>query len=425
MRSGNHSPNGSNDKGLLGNNENIITHFIQMRSSGGIVLMAATALALVFANSPLAPFYNNLLTIPVEVRIGDLGIDKPILLWINDGLMAIFFFYVGLELKRDFVEGELSEPKKIVLPAVGAVGGMVFPALIYVLFTFESHPHALSGWAIPAATDIAFAIGILALLGSDVPQSLRIFLTSLAIFDDIGAIIIIALFYTDHISFVALGFVLACLPFLYLLNRYRVDSKSVYMMIAIVMWVAMLKSGVHATLTGVIVAFFIPMQSRRDPKVSPLKLLEDDLTYTVAFMVLPVFAFTNAGIYILNLSPQQAFHPVPLGIAMGLFLGKQIGVFGCCWLFIRLKWATMPKGMNWGTLYGCAILCGVGFTMSLFIGSLAFDAIGLERQFDERLGIIGGSLVSGIMGYLVLRHELRKKRQKQADSENNQEKQSA
>ena len=410
MNSGNHASPGANKKGWLRGEENLITHFIQMRSSGGIVLMVAAVLAIICANSPLAPLYNELLNIPVEVRVGNLGINKPILLWINDGLMAIFFFYVGLELKRDFVEGELSQPKNIVLPAVGAIGGMLVPALIYVLFTYPSHPHTINGWAIPAATDIAFAIGILALLGSHVPHTLRIFLTSLAIFDDIGAIVIIALFYTDHISLAALGFVVGCLPFLYLLNRYQVDSKSMYMMIAIVMWVAMLKSGVHATLTGVIVAFFIPMQSRHDPKVSPLKLLEDDLNNSVAFIVLPVFAFTNAGIPILGLSLKEALHPVPVGIALGLFLGKQIGVFGFCWLFIRLKLATMPRDMNWGTLYGCAILCGVGFTMSLFIGSLAFDGGATHWQFDERLGIIAGSVVSGVMGYLVLRYQLGKAR---------------
>ena len=411
MTSGGHSSSGQSENsghnGKFDIDDNIITHFIQMRSSGGIVLMVAAALAIICANSPLAPFYNDLLSVPVQVRIGDMGIDKPVLLWINDGLMAIFFFYVGLELKRDFVEGELSEPKKIVLPAVGAVGGMAIPALVYVFFTLDNNPEALSGWAIPVATDIAFAIGILALLGSDVPQSLRIFLTSLAIFDDIGAIIIIALFYTEDISITALIFVAACIPFLYILNRYRIESKSVFVLMGLFMWVAMLKSGVHATLTGVIVAFFVPMQSRHDPSVSPLKLLEDDLNHAVAFIVLPVFAFTNAGIHILNLSLEEALHRVPVGIAMGLFVGKQIGVFGFCWLFIRLKLAEMPRGMTWGTLYGSAILCGVGFTMSLFIGSLAFDA-GTDRDFDERLGIIAGSLVSGVVGYLVLRYHLKK-----------------
>lgn len=381
-----------------------------MKSSGGIVLMVAAALAIICANSPLQPYYQLLLSTPVEIRIADFSIDKPLLLWINDGLMAIFFFYVGLELKRDLIEGELSEPKKIVLPAVGAIGGMAIPALIYVFFTYDNSPEALSGWAIPAATDIAFAIGILALLGSDVPQSLRIFLTSLAIFDDIGAIIIIAVFYTADISFMALLVVMACLPFLYLLSHYKVESKSAYMLFGVIMWVAMLKSGVHATLTGVIVAFFVPLQSRHDPKVSPLKILEDDLNLSVAFIVLPIFAFTNAGIHLLDMNMERAFHSVPVGIALGLFIGKQIGVFGCCWLFIKLKLATMPKHMTWGTLYGCAILCGVGFTMSLFIGSLAFQEQGVNSAFDERLGIIAGSFMSGIVGYLVLRRQLRKQR---------------
>ena len=343
----------------------------------------------------------------MEIRIGGYGIDKPLLLWINDGLMAIFFFYVGLELKRDLVEGELSDPRKIVLPAAGAIGGMLIPALIYVYFTIDD-PAALRGWAIPAATDIAFAIGILALLGSGVPKSLRIFLTSLAIFDDIGAIVIIALFYTDDISLLALGFVMACFPILVMLNRFKVESKSVYMLLGIIVWVAMLKSGVHATLTGVLIAFFVPMQSKRDPRISPLKILEDDLNNAVAFIVLPLFAFANAGIHILNLKLDEAFHSVPVGIALGLFVGKQLGVFGFCWLAIKLKLARMPRAMTWGTLYGCAILCGVGFTMSLFIGSLAFDESRIAAIFDERLGIITGSLASGLMGYFVLRRELRK-----------------
>lgn len=389
------------------NGENLITHFIQQRSSGGIVLMAAAALAILCANSPLASYYELLIQTPMEIRIGGYGIDKPLLLWINDGLMAIFFFYVGLELKRDLVEGELSDPRKIVLPAAGAIGGMLIPALIYVYFTIDD-PAALRGWAIPAATDIAFAIGILALLGSGVPKSLRIFLTSLAIFDDIGAIVIIALFYTDDISLLALGFVMACFPILVMLNRFKVESKSVYMLLGIIVWVAMLKSGVHATLTGVLIAFFVPMQSKRDPRISPLKILEDDLNNAVAFIVLPLFAFANAGIHILNLKLDEAFHSVPVGIALGLFVGKQLGVFGFCWLAIKLKLARMPRAMTWGTLYGCAILCGVGFTMSLFIGSLAFDESRIAAIFDERLGIITGSLASGLMGYFVLRRELRK-----------------
>ena len=396
----------------MSNNENSITQFLKMESAGGIILMLAAVLAIICANSPLEPYYQLILDTPVEVRIGALGVDKPLILWINDGLMALFFFLVGLELKRELIEGELSEPKKIILPAVGAVGGMAVPAAIYLLVIDANNQNAISGWAIPAATDIAFALGILALLGSKVPSSLRIFLTSLAIFDDIGAIIIIAIFYTDKISMISLFVVAACLPILFYLNYRQVESKSIYMFIGVVMWVAMLKSGVHATLAGVLLAFFVPMRSKYDPNVSPLKILEHDLHTTVAFVVLPVFAFTNAGITLLGISLSQAFHSVPIGIALGLFVGKQIGVFGLCWLFIKLKLAEMPRNMDWGSLYGAAILCGVGFTMSLFIGSLAFEESGLNTTFDERLGIITGSLASGICGFFYLRWHLNRKDKK-------------
>ena len=391
----------------MNNHENSITQFLKMESAGGIILMLAATLAIVCANSPLEPYYQLILDTPVEVRIGALGVDKPLILWINDGLMALFFFLVGLELKRELIEGELSEPKKIILPAVGAVGGMAVPAAIYLLVIDSNNQNAISGWAIPAATDIAFALGILALLGSKVPSSLRIFLTSLAIFDDIGAIIIIAIFYTAKISMISLCVVAACLPILFYLNRRQVESKSIYMFIGIIMWVAMLKSGVHATLAGVLLAFFVPMRSRHDPNVSPLKILEHDLHTTVAFIVLPVFAFTNAGITLVGISLSQAFHSVPIGIALGLFVGKQIGVFGLCWLFIKLKLAEMPRNMDWGNLYGVAILCGVGFTMSLFIGSLSFEETGFDLFFDERLGIIVGSLASGLWGWLILHWSLK------------------
>ncbi|MCG8671476.1 MAG: Na+/H+ antiporter NhaA [Pseudomonadales bacterium] len=391
--------------------DSFISNFLKMESASGIILMVAAVLAIILANTPLSNFYELLLSTPVEVRIGALEIAKPLLLWINDGLMAIFFFLVGLELKRELIEGELADFRKVVLPGVGAVGGMLVPALIYVYLN-QHDEAALKGWAIPAATDIAFALGILALLGPRVPVSLRIFLTSLAIFDDIGAIVIIAIFYTAKISVVSLIVVGCCIPILAILNRRGVESKSVYIMIGLIMWVAMLKSGVHATLAGVILAFFIPIRSKRDPSVSPLKSLEHDLHSLVAFMVLPVFAFANAGLNLSGVTAEQVFHSVPVGIALGLFVGKQIGVFGLCWLFIKLKWAQMPSGMNWGSLYGTAALCGVGFTMSLFIGSLAFEETGVNMIFDERLGIIVGSLTSGIVGYVILKFSLAKPAQK-------------
>ena len=386
-----------------------ITGFFRMEAASGIVLMFATVLALVFANTALQGYYNLFLDTPVAVQVGALEIAKPLLLWINDGLMAVFFFLVGLELKRELVEGELSDWRKIILPCLGAVGGMAVPALIYIAFNLGDAT-ALSGWAIPAATDIAFALGVLSLLGSRVPVSIKVFLTSLAIFDDIGAIIIIALFYTAKISTTSLVVVAVCVAILVVLNLRNVESKSVYMLIGIIMWVAMLKSGVHATLTGVILAMFIPLRSKRNPDYSPLKDLEHDLHSGVAFFVLPVFAFANAGISFAGVGAEQLLHGVPLGIALGLFLGKQAGIFGICWLAIRLGLTRLPQGMTWASLYGTAALCGIGFTMSLFVGSLAFESSGVNRVFDERLGIIIGSLFSGILGYLVLRAVLPEKR---------------
>ncbi|MCG8427114.1 MAG: Na+/H+ antiporter NhaA [Chromatiales bacterium] len=386
-------------------NSSFITEFFRLESSGGILLILAALVAIVCANTFLSPFYQLLLTTPVEIRVGALQIAKPLLLWINDGLMAVFFFLVGLELKRELLEGELSDKRNIILPGVGAIGGMLVPALIYLYFNSDD-PVAIKGWAIPAATDIAFALGILTLLGSRVPVSLKIFLTSLAIFDDIGAILIIAFFYTSKISLSALLVVLLCIPILVILNRRNVLSKSPYILIGVVMWVATLKSGVHATLAGVLLAMFIPMRSKDDPDVSPLKSLEHDLHSVVAFFVLPVFAFANAGISFSGMSAEQLLHGVPIGIALGLFFGKQIGVFGLCWLFIKLKITNLPSGMNWLSLYGTAALCGIGFTMSLFIGSLAFEETGVDLLFDERLGIILGSIVSGVVGYGILRVSL-------------------
>lgn len=383
-----------------------ITKFLKQESAGGILLVGAAVLAILLANSPLQHYYTLLIDTPVAVKVGALEIAKPLLLWINDGLMAIFFLLVGLELKREFLEGELSNIKKITLPAFGAVGGMIAPALIYVVLNSEN-PDATKGWAIPTATDIAFALGILSLLGPKVPTSLKVFLTSLAIFDDIGALLIIAFFYTSKISFTALVIASCCLIVLFFLNRRGVLDKSLYMIVGLVMWVALLKSGVHATLSGVILAMFIPITSRSDNTISPLKSLEHDLHSTVAFVILPIFAFANAGISLAGVGIQQALHPIPLGIALGLFIGKQIGVFGFCWLGIKLRLAELPTEISWLSLYGTAVLCGIGFTMSLFIGSLAFEETGINQTFDERLGIIVGSFVSGLVGYLILRKSLR------------------
>lgn len=379
----------------------VVADFLKRDSSAGIILMAATALALIVANSPLSPWYNQLIEIPVVIKAGEWGIEKPLLLWINDGLMAIFFFHIGLELKREVCEGELSNPKDMVLPAAGAIGGMAVPALIYVWINWGDST-AMSGWAIPAATDIAFALGILALLGNRVPTSLKIFLVTLAIIDDIGAIAIIALFYTNNITVAGLIIACVCLGILAIMNRRGVIDLPSYMLVGLVLWVALLKSGVHATLAGVVLAAFIPMRSKRDASYSPVTRLEHELNPAISFGILPLFAFANAGIDFSAIRPEGIMHPVTFGIFLGLFVGKQIGVFSFCYLAVKLKLATLPVGLTLKHIYGCALLCGVGFTMSLFIGALAFEESGLNRIFDERVGILAGSLVSAIAGYIVL-----------------------
>jgi NhaA family Na+:H+ antiporter len=303
-----------------------IKNFLRLESSGGIILMAAAALALLAANSGAAGLYAYFIDTPVEVRVGALLIAKPLFLWVNDGLMAIFFFLVGLELKREFLEGELSRPANVLLPAVGAVGGMVVPVGVFV-FMNHGDPVAMQGWAIPAATDIAFALGILTLLGSRVPVSLKVFLVSLAIFDDLGAIVIIAIFYSGDLSTEALAVALVCLAALTLMNRRNVMSISSYVLVGIIMWIAVLKSGVHATLAGVALAAFIPMRDPNNAGHSPLRELEHDLHQVVAFAVLPLFAFVNSGIDLSGVGIDTLMHPVPLGIAAGLFAGKQIGIF--------------------------------------------------------------------------------------------------
>ncbi|MDP2285941.1 MAG: Na+/H+ antiporter NhaA [Pseudohongiella sp.] len=390
---------------MLDQRYSAISQFLKLESAGGILLMASALLAILIANSALAPLYDLFVDLPLQLRIGALDVSKPLLLWINDGLMAIFFFLVGMELKREVLEGELSDRRKVILPCLGAVGGMAAPAVVYLLIN-DGDSAATSGWAIPAATDIAFALGILALLGSRVPITLKVFLTSLAIFDDLGAIVIIAIFYTEQVSATALLVASACVVALALMNRGGVTARSIYRFIGIIMWVSMLKSGVHATLTGVVLAFFVPLRDAKNPENSPLKDWEHDLHQLVAFMILPLFAFANAGLDLRGVGLQQLTHGVPLGIAAGLFFGKQIGIFGICWVAIKCKWADMPQGMSWLSLYGASILCGVGFTMSLFIGSLAFEQTGIDRLFDERLGILLGSLLSGIVGYVILRKSL-------------------
>ncbi len=381
-----------------------IKAFFEFEAAGGIVLALAAIAAMIIANSPLNVWYEGFIHAPVSIQIGEFAIAKDAHHWINDGLMAVFFFLVGLELKREVLIGELSNVKQIILPAGAALGGMIMPAIVYLLFNYNE-PEFWKGWAIPAATDIAFALGILSLLGNRVPNSLKVFLVSIAIFDDIGAILIIALFYTSELSLESLAVAGLCLPFLYVLNRRNVTNITPYLLIGLIMWIAVLKSGIHATLAGVVLALFIPMFDRTDPEHSPLEELEHDLHNTVAFGILPIFAFANSGISLEGAGFAELFHSVPLGIAAGLFIGKQLGVMMMCWLIFKLGISTMPKGMDYKQIYGAALLCGVGFTMSLFIGGLAFA--GDTTMFDERLGIIMGAIVSGIAGYIMLKMSLK------------------
>ena len=377
--------------------------FFQRESAGGIMLVVAAAFALVLENSPLAWLYDALLDTPVAVRVGALEIAKPLLLWINDGLMAVFFLLIGLEVKREVLEGELSNREQILLPAVGAVGGMAIPALIYLGLNWGDAT-ALNGWAIPAATDIAFALGVLALLGDRVPNSLRVFLLALAIFDDLGAIVIIALFYSGDLSTGSLIAAAVFISLLVLLNRFKVTHIGLYMVVGVALWVAVLKSGVHATLAGVALAFAIPLRLPKEPDHSPLETVEHALLPWVAFGIAPVFAFANAGISLQGLELGALLEPVALGISAGLFVGKQIGVFLFCGLLIWMGLARLPEGASWAGLYGVSVLCGIGFTMSLFISSLAFEHSGAEGYVPaDRLGILVGTLLSAVVGYLVLR----------------------
>jgi NhaA family Na+:H+ antiporter len=377
-----------------------IKEFYERESSTGILLMVVTVAALLLKNSPLAGAYKGLLQTPVEVRFGALLVAKPLLLWINDGLMAVFFLLVGLEVKRELLRGSLSSWKQAALPVIAAAGGMLVPALIYAGFNHRE-PSALHGWAIPTATDIAFALGILSLLGSRVPPSLKVFLLALAIIDDIGAIAISALFYTSDLSLISMAIAALTLAALFLVNRFGVARRGAYILLGIVLWVSVLKSGVHATLAGVALAFMIPFDVQEDGKEGPLSdNLEHDLHPWVSFMILPLFAFVNAGIDLRGLSLSQLAAPVPLGIMLGLFIGKQAGVFLFSWAAIRMRLAALPEGSTWLQLYALALMTGIGFTMSFFIDGLAFadDRI---YQYADRLAILIGSVLSGAAGYLA------------------------
>ncbi len=378
---------------------NYLKEFMRLESAGGILLLFAAVAALLVANSPLHGHYDALLDTVVAIQVGELAVNKPLLLWVNDGLMAVFFFLIGLEIKREVLEGELSSPEQIILPGMGALGGMLVPAGIYVLIN-RGDAVAMEGWAIPVATDIAFALGLLVAFGRRVPTSLKVFLLTLAIFDDLAAIIIIAIFYSGDLSLLALLVAGGALVAAVVMNWRGVTKIPAYAMIGVVLWVAVLKSGVHATLAGVLLAFCIPMRDARGG--SPLQQLEHELHAPVAFAILPIFAFANAGLSFSGMGLDDLMHPVAGGIIAGLVLGKPLGIMAFVGLAIALGWATIPKGLNWKMLWGVSCACGIGFTMSLFIAGLAFAHGGSEYFIGDRLGILAGSVLSALLAYTLL-----------------------
>ncbi|WEM41872.1 Na+/H+ antiporter NhaA [Photobacterium sp. DA100] len=376
-----------------------IRKFLKLESAGGIILIIAAAMAMMIANSPLQDLYNGTL----HTYVAGLSISH----WINDGLMAVFFLLIGLEVKRELIEGALNTKEKAIFPAIAAVGGMIAPALVYVLFNFAD-PLAIQGWAIPAATDIAFALGIMALLGSRVPVSLKVFLLALAIIDDLGVIVIIALFYSSDLSTLALAVAFAATAALFVMNAKNVTKVSWYVVVGLILWISVLKSGVHATLAGVVLGFAIPLSGKDglSDEHSPLKKMEHALHPYVAFLILPVFAFANAGISLDGVSLAGLTSMLPLGIAMGLMIGKPLGIFTASYLAIKTGLASMPEGIGFRQIFAVSVLCGIGFTMSIFISSLAF--VGAPEDFStySRLGILLGSTVSAVLGYMMLSRSL-------------------
>ncbi|RUX32202.1 Na+/H+ antiporter NhaA [Mesorhizobium sp. M7A.F.Ca.US.011.01.1.1] len=374
----------------------VFREFLDSEAAGGIILMVAAALALIVANSPLAETYFSAL----HAYLGPLSVSH----WVNDGLMAVFFLLVGLEIKREMLDGQLSTWPRRVLPGIAAAGGMVVPALVYVAVN-RDNAAALSGWAIPTATDIAFALGVLSLLGSRVPASLKVFLTALAIIDDLGAVIIIAIFYTSGLSLAYLGAAFAVIAALVVLNRMRVMTLVPYLVLGVILWMLVLKSGVHATLAGVALALTIPLERSagigHDLDHSPLHRLEHGLHKIVAFVVIPIFGFANAGVSLAGLSVSALIEPLTLGVAAGLVVGKLVGVFGSSALAIRLGLADLPANAGWTHMIGISLLCGIGFTMSLFIGLLAF-AGDVALQDAVKVGILAGSFIAAILGAAVL-----------------------
>lgn len=373
--------------------------FLSLKTAPGILLCLAAILAMISENSSLSPIYEGFKNIPVILKFGAFEVDKPLLLWINDGLMAIFFLLIGLEIKREVVEGHLSKREQIILPSVAALGGLVVPAAIYAYINWNSS-ETLNGWAIPAATDIAFALGILLLLGDRIPVALKVCLVAIAILDDLAAILIIAFFYTAETSILSLVLAGIGLIIAFMMNRRGVTSLSPYVVLGLVIWACVLKSGVHATLAGVALGLIIPLKAKNKDGKSPLKVMEHVLHPWVGFAVIPIFAFANAGVSLSGLTWNAFTHPVTLGIMAGLFIGKQIGVMGLTFIATQLKLCKLPEGTNWKQFYGMALLTGIGFTMSLFIGTLAFEDI--QYAGPVRLGVLAGSILSGVLGTIVL-----------------------
>lgn len=384
----------------------LLQRFIKLEASAGIILFAAALVALFLDNSPLSIYYEKVLEFPISIHVGNFILSQHLLEWVNDGLMVIFFLMVGLEIKREMFEGELNSPSKIILPGAAALGGMLVPALIFTLLNF-GNDYAMRGWAIPTATDIAFSLGILSLLGTRVPVSLKIFLTALAIFDDLGAIIVIAIFYSSDLSFFSLGLAFAFVAVLFAMNRLGVKAQAPYFLVGLVLWLCVLESGVHATLAGVALAFALPLRDRSRPsQTRAYNGLVEKLHPWIAYFVLPLFALANAGVSFEDVPPGlgNIFSPVMLGIAAGLLVGKLIGVFGTTFLAVKLGLAKMPTNATWPQVLGIALVCGVGFTMSFFVGTLAYASDTAEPYAAwVRLGVIFGSFVAGSLGYVVLR----------------------
>ncbi|MEQ4675713.1 Na+/H+ antiporter NhaA [Providencia vermicola] len=386
----------------------IIRKFLRLEAAGGLLLIIAAIVALIMANTPLQGAYQQFLEIPVSIKISDFSLDKPLILWINDFFMAIFFLVVGLEVKRELLEGSLASRDKAIFPAISALGGMIAPALVYLLFN-GGNEITQQGWAIPAATDIAFALGVMALLGKRVPTELKVFLLALAIIDDLGVIVIIAFFYTSSVSMIALGLAALCIAILVTMNWRQVENTAAYLVIGLILWVCILKSGVHATLAGVIVGFLIPLRGTNQTK--PSEELEHVLHPWVVYLILPIFAFANSGVQLQGVTFDGLLSPLPLGVAAGLILGKPIGIFLFSWISVKLGFAKLPESINLKQVFAVSVLCGIGFTMSIFITGLAFDGIDEVYSTYSRLGILIGSTVAAVLGYFMLRVVLPKQKQ--------------